>query len=106
MALAAAPVFVMIALIPFVENDYVLTAIYIGVIAVASIRYTRNDRIFLVFGFFMLLLGEYVFISTGVETFERRTLLGVMPLWLPFLWAYIFVAIRQGALLFERHFPS
>ncbi len=102
-ALVSAPVFVMIALIPFITNDYVLTAIYIGVIAVATLRYTRNDRIFLVFGFFMLLLGEYAFISTGVETFERRTLFGVMPLWLPFLWAYIFVAIRQSALLFEKY---
>lgn len=103
--LVALPVFLMIGLIPLVKNDYLLTLIYIGIIAVAVLRYTKKDFVFLVFGFFMLLLGEYAFISTGVETFERRTLFGVMPLWLPFLWAYIFVAIRHSALLFEKYLP-
>jgi hypothetical protein len=103
--LVAAPVFLMIGLIPFVRNDYVLTLIYIAIIAVAALRYTRNDFIFLVFGFFMLMLGEYAFVSTGVEVFERQTLFGVMPIWLPFLWAYIFVTIRHSALLFEKYLP-
>ncbi len=40
--------------------------------------------------------SEYFFISTGVETFIRNSLFGVMPLWLPILWGYGFIAIRRG----------
>ena len=50
----------------------------------------------LVFGFFAMIASEYLFISTGVEKFERNSLLGLMPLWLPFLWAYGFVAIKRA----------
>lgn len=101
--MTAFPIVAMIALIPFVQNDYLLTAIYIGIIAVSAFRYSRQDFIFLVFGFFILLAGETFFLLTGVETFERRTFLGIMPLWLPFLWAYIFVAMKRSVQLFERY---
>lgn len=94
----ALPVVGMILIIPIVENDYVLTAIYVAIILVAFlIRNDRRDRVFLVFGFFASLLAETLFISTGVETFERTSLGGIMPLWLPILWAYIFMAIRRTA---------
>lgn len=99
----AFPVFLMIALVPYVRNDYVLTGIYIAIIAISALRYTRKDFIFLVFGFFILLLGEYFFLLTGVETFERRSLLGVMPLWLPFLWSYIFVTMKRSVALFDKY---
>ena len=99
----ALPVFFMIALIPYVQNDYVLAGIYLLIIAVSAIRYTRKEFIFLIFGFIMLLIAEYFFLMTGVEVFERRTLLGVMPVWLPLLWAYIFIAIKRGVLVFERY---
>lgn len=86
----------MILMIPVIQNDFVLSGIYALVIAVTIlIRRHKNDLTFLIFGFVGLLLSEYFFISTGVETFNRRTLLGVMPLWLPFLWAYVFVAIGR-----------
>ncbi len=101
--MTAAPVFFMIALIPYVLNDFILAGIYIGIIAISAIRYTRKDFIFLVFGFFMLLAGEYFFLLTGVETFERRTLFGMMPVWLPFLWAYVFVVIKRSVHLFEKY---
>jgi len=93
----------MIALVPFVRDDFVLTGIYIAIIAISAIRYSRSDFIFLTFGFVMLLLGEYFFLLIGVETFERRSLLGIMPVWLPFLWAYIFVTIKRGVILFEKY---
>ena len=42
-----------------------------------------------------MFFGEYFFIKTGVKTFNRNTLFNIMPLWLPFLWAYVFVAIKR-----------
>ena len=99
----AFPVYFMIALIPFIKNDFMLTGIYLVIIAVSAIRFDRKDLLFLVFGFFMLVCAEYFFLLTGVEVFERRTLFGVMPLWLPFLWAYIFVAMKRSLLVFEKY---
>jgi len=87
----------MITLIPFVQNDYILTAVCIGIIFIALIiKRERNDFLILAFGFFIMIASEYLFISTGVETFNRNTLFGLMPLWLPFLWAYGFVAIKRS----------
>jgi len=36
-----------------------------------------------------------------VETFVRNSLFGLMPLWLPFLWGYGFVAIKRGIKILE-----
>lgn len=96
----AIPIIIMIALIPFISNDYLLFLIYI-IIIVASllIRYEKKDIIFLVFGFFIMLIVEYFFVSTGVETFTRNTLFGIMPLWLPVLWAYGFVVIKRAIVI-------
>ena len=99
----AVPIFFMIALIPYVRNDFVLAGLYIAIIGASSFRYERHDFTYLIVGFFVLLVSEYFFISTGVETFERRSLLGVMPIWLPLLWAYVFVAIRRGVLVIEKY---
>jgi len=99
----AVPVLFMIALIPFVKNDFTLAGIYIAIIAVSAIRYTHKDFAFLIFGFVMLLACEYLFLLTGVENFERRSLFGIMPIWLPVLWAYVFVAIKRSVLVFERY---
>ena len=101
----AFPIFFMIGLIPLVQNDFVLAAIYLAIIAVSSLRYHRHDLTFLIVGCIALFVSEYLFISTGVETFERRSLLGVMPVWLPLLWAYVFVAIKRGVLVFEKYLP-
>lgn len=89
----------MIGLIPLIENDYLLTLVYILIISVSLklINAKRKDYIVLVFGFFIMIISEYIFISTGIETFTRRTLLGIMPLWLPFLWSYGFVAIKRSS---------
>ena len=101
----AAPIFFMIALIPYVRNDFLLTGIYIAIIGVSSFRYDRHDFMYLLIGCLVLFVSEYFFISTGVETFERRSLLGVMPLWLPLLWAYVFVAIKRGVVIIEKYLP-
>lgn len=49
-----------------------------------------------VIGLIALTISEAFFVSTGVESFLRVSLFGLMPLWLPFLWAYVFVAIKRS----------
>lgn len=89
-------VVVMVGFIPFIQNDYFLTILYIAIIAVAQfLQREKRDELLFAIGFFGMIISEYLFISTGVETFERNSLLGVMPLWLPFLWGYGFIAIRR-----------
>jgi len=95
--LNAIPILAMIGLIPFVTNDYLLTSLYIVIIIFSlSIKRTPKDYLILFFGFVTMIVFEYLFISTGVETFTRDSLFGLMPLWLPFLWAYGFVAIKRS----------
>lgn len=87
----------MIGLIPLIANDYILALVYFGIIVVSLLaKKTANDFLVLVFGFFVMIASEYLFVSTGVETFTRNSLLGLMPIWLPFLWAYGFVAIKRS----------
>ncbi len=99
----ATPVAMMIALIPFVSNDYVLTFVYVlFVVALLSTKKERHDLLALVVGFIAMTVSEYVFVKTGVETFLRNTFLGVMPLWLPVLWAYAFVSIKRVLRALDR----
>jgi hypothetical protein len=101
--LNAVPILLMIGLIPLVRNDYALTAAYVAIIAVAlAIRRYEKDILFLSFGFLVMIVSELFFIATGVETFERRSLFGIMPLWLPFLWAYCFVAMRRAIIILDK----
>lgn len=98
--LNAVPVLVMIGLIPLVSNDYLLTLIYaVIIIGALLIKRTSNDLLILAFGFCIMVASEYLFVSTGVETFVRNSLFGLMPLWLPFLWAYGFVAIKRSVVV-------
>ena len=93
----ALPVLAMIGLIPFIKNDYNLSLVYIVIIIAAFyIKKEKNDLIVFVFGFFVMTIFENLFVKTGVETFQRNSFLGVMPLWLPLLWAYGFVAIKRA----------
>ena len=90
------PILLMILLIPFVKNDYLLAGIYMLIIVVSFfIKYEKRDYVFFIFGLIVLTISESIFISTGVETFERNSLFGLMPLWLPVLWAYAFVVIKR-----------
>lgn len=94
--LNAIPILLMILLIIFVKNDYILTGIYILIIIVSfAVKYEKKEYLFFIFGFIIMIISEYLFVSTGVETFVRNSLFGLMPLWLPFLWAYAFVAIKR-----------
>lgn len=103
LGLNAVPILVMIVLIPLVQNDFILTGLYGAIIAIAlAVKKEPKDITILVFGFFVMIASEYFFVSTGVETFNRNSLLGVMPLWLPLLWAYGFVAIKRGVKILER----
>jgi hypothetical protein len=96
------PVLVMIGLIPVVQNDYSLTFLYVGIIFMSFyIKKIKGDARVFLFGFFAMILSELVFISTGVETFTRNTLFGLMPIWLPFLWGYSFVVIKRGLKILE-----
>ncbi len=96
------PVLVMIGLIPLVKNDYFLVLIYVLIIVGSLfIKKEKGDFIFLIFGFIVMIVSESIFISTGVETFIRNSLFGLMPLWLPFLWAYVFVVMRRTLKILE-----
>ena len=97
------PVILMIALIPVFKNDYVLTGIYALIIAVSfAIKYEQKDYLFFVFGFIIMIISEYFFVSTGVETCVRNSLFGLMPLWLPVLWAYGFVAMKRVIIILDK----
>ena len=90
------PIVLMIGLIPVVANDYLLTGIYIlFTVALLCIKSEKNDLLAFLFGLIGITLSETFFVSTGVETFLRNSLFGLMPLWLPFLWAYAFVTIKR-----------
>ena len=103
--LNAIPVILMIGLIPFVKDDLMLTVIYCGIIGAAfGVRYEKRDYIFLIFGFTVLTISELFFVATGAEIFTRASLFGLIPLWLPFLWAYAFVAIKRSIIIIDNHF--
>lgn len=97
LVLLSIPALVMISLIPFVANDYQLTAIYILFIAITLIfKREPRDLPALFFGLIIITFFEFIFVKTGVETFSRKSLFGAMPLWLPVLWAYGFILIKRG----------
>ena len=87
----------MVGLIPLIGNDYVLTLLDVIIIIVAlAIKHKKNETGIFLFGFVIMTIFEYLFVSTGVETFERNTFFGFMPLWLPFLWGSGFIGIKRG----------
>jgi hypothetical protein len=99
----AIPALVMIGLIPFINNDYLLTFLYLLIIiATLLIKHDSKDFLALFFGFFAISFFEYIFVKTGVEAFNRHTLFDVMPLWLPVLWGYGFVAIKRSLMILNK----
>ncbi len=94
------PIILMIFLIQFIKNDYILAFFCVIIIIVSFlIKYEKKDYLFLIFGFIIMIISELFFISTGVETFNRNSLFGLMPIWLPFIWAYAFVAIKRAIII-------
>ena len=99
----ALPIVLMIGLIPLIQNDYVLAGIYGAcIVALLFIKREKNDLVALAFGLVGITVSEFFFISTGVETFTRQSFLGIMPLWLPFLWGYAFVTIKRSLRILDR----
>ena len=97
------PILAMMALIPLVSNDYVLTLLHVIIIGIAFSIYRRKyDVTAFIVGFVLMTVAEYLFIRTGVETFARDSLFGVMPLWLPFLWGYGFVSMKHIVQVISR----
>ncbi len=98
------PIILMIGLIPLVQNDYILAAICLAIIAASLlVKYEKGDVVFLIFGLVIMTIMEYFFVSAGSEIFTRQTLLGVMPLWLPVMWGYGFVAMRRGISIIDEY---
>lgn len=96
------PIIAMIWLIPVVSDDYVLTAIYAVIIVIAFMIKREHKEVKLFFvGACIMICAEYVFTSTGVEVFQRDTLFGLMPLWLPVLWGYCFVVMKRFIKIFN-----
>ncbi|HUX35923.1 MAG TPA: hypothetical protein VMV71_02715 [Candidatus Paceibacterota bacterium] len=99
----ALPALIMLALIPLIKNDYDLSLVYIAIIVISFyIKSEKDDLIVFIFGFVVMTIFENLFVKTGVETFQRDSLLGVMPLWLPLLWGYGFVAIKRSINAIDR----
>ena len=102
-AMNAIPVVIMIGLIPKVKDDFALAGLYVLIIALSLVvKRERKDVIALLFGFFVMTAMEYYFVNTGVEKFLRKTLFGLMPLWLPILWAYGFLAIKRVVVILDQ----
>lgn len=94
------PIVFMIGLIPLIPNDYLLTALYCAIICILLVlKRTKDDILVLFVGFISMTIFEYIFIATGVEVFQRNSLFGIMPLWLPFLWSYGFVVIKRSVVI-------
>lgn len=99
----AFPVAVMIGLMPFVKNDWLLALIYLIIIAISLvIHHEKNEFIVLVFGLLVMTLVEVIFTKTAVEFFIRNSLFGLIPVWLPILWAYSFVAIKRSVIILNQ----
>lgn len=100
--LVSFPILFMIGLIPVIKNDYILTGVYIIITLIGQYLYRENhDLTIYISGFFFMIVSELFFISTGVETFERDSLFELMPIWLPFLWAYGFLVIKRAIHIIE-----
>jgi len=96
------PVLLMIGLIPFVSDDYILTGIYVGIVIISFwIRKGRKEVNLFFMGMILMTILEYFFVRTGVESFIRNSLFGLMPMWLPVLWGYGFVVIKRFIRIFN-----
>ena len=95
-ALAVIPALIMIGLIATLRDEVLVSGLFVVIIAISlAVHYERHDWIFILIGFFIYPVFEYLFVSTGLEVFSERGLLGVMPLWMPLLWAWGAVAIKR-----------
>lgn len=102
--LNALPPLVMILFVPYIQNDYLLFFVYTLIIsALLFAKYERGEYIFFGFGFIVMTFFEWIFVNIGAEIFQRRSLFGIMPIWLPLLWAYSFIAIKRSVVAINSH---
>lgn len=101
--LYAVPIILMIGIIPLVTDEHVLATIYVlcAVVLLAT-KPEKNDLAAYAFGLVGITISETFFVGTGVETFARQGLFGIMPVWLPFLWAYAFVTIKRTLRILDQ----
>jgi hypothetical protein len=86
----------MVLLIPLIADEYVLLGGFLAILSVGlSLRRERHDGLAFFIGLVLMTAGEILFVQTGIETFSQQSFFGIMPLWLPFLWGYGFVAIKR-----------
>lgn len=98
--LEALPIALMLAIVYVIQDELIISALFVFIIAVAFlVRYEKLDATALVLGVVIMTLSEIAFVGTGIETFRDTTLFGVMPVWLPLLWGYAFVAIKRSAFI-------
>jgi hypothetical protein len=103
--LAVVPALVMIGLITALNNETLVAGLFVLIIAVSLwLRYERHDSVVLLAGLLLYPIAEYLFVSSGVETFTERGLFGIMPLWMPFLWAWGSVAIKRVVMVLDLLF--
>ena len=89
------PILVMILLVKVIKNDYYLLIVYaLLILTMLKINYEKNEYKLLISGIIFMFVTEYIFISTGIETFTSQTLIN-MPIWLPLLWGYGFIVINR-----------
>ena len=92
----------MLVLIPLLTNDYLLLVADLFIIALSfSLKYESKELVIFVCGAVVMTLAETLFLKTGVEVFQRTSLFGIMPIWLPVLWGYGFVAIKRFVLILK-----
>ncbi len=86
----------MVALVPVIQNDYWLATVYILIIF-SIFKFKKYPGEWGIFfgGMVLMMFFEFIFILSNVEVFNRYSLLGIMPIWLPILWGYGFVAISR-----------
>lgn len=90
------PVLIMVSLVAVLGDEFLILGAHLAVATIGlSVRHERYDGLALLLGLVLMTLSETVFVQTGVETFSQHSLFGLMPLWLPVLWGYGFVAIKR-----------
>lgn len=95
--LTCTPLLLMLGFIPLVENDYYLAGIYLAFGLVYFYNHNTKETIIVyTTGLIAMTIFESIFLKTGVEVFIRNSFLGIMPLWLPLLWAYGFLVIKDS----------
>lgn len=100
----ALPVALMVSLLFFTQNTLLLSILYIVPALIYFFRQPQKINIIVYLtGLFFMTIFESIFLLTGVETFADKSLFGIMPIWLPFLWAYGFLAIKDSLLILLKN---